>query len=141
MINYIKPIPIPSIESRPYWVALREHRLIMQSCDACETVWFPPSVMCPHCLSTAFKWRQLSGRGKVFSFVVYHRAYHPGFVDELPYAVAVIQLEEGPRMISNVVGISHDAIVCDMAVEVTFEDITDDVTLPKFTPAKPIDGR
>ena len=61
-----------------------------------------------------------SGRGRIFSYVVYHRVYHPGFADEVPYAVAVIELDEGPRMISNVVGIAPDKLVCDMKVEVTY---------------------
>ena len=76
-----------------------------------------------------------SGRGRIYSFVTYHRLYHEGWQDELPYVVAVVELEEGPRMISNIVGIEPDKVVCDMTVEVTFDDVTADVTLPKFRPA------
>lgn len=78
----------------------------------------------------------VSGRGKVFSYVVYHRVYHPGFADEVPYTVALVELEEGPRMISNIIGIPPDEVACEMPVQVIYEDVTDDVTLPKFAPAK-----
>ena len=77
----------------------------------------------------------MSGRGKVFSYVVYHRVYHPGFANEVPYTVALVELEEGPRMISNIVDIASDKVTCDMPVEVVFEDIEDIATLPKFMPA------
>ena len=76
----------------------------------------------------------MSGRGKVFSYVIYHRVYHPGFANEVPYAVALIELDEGPRMISNVIGIPPDKVACDMPVRVAYEDIEDVATLPKFTP-------
>ncbi len=132
---YKKPAPVPSIESKPYWDGLREHRLLMQRCNACLQYWFPPSTQCPNCLSTDFTWMPMSGRGKVFSYVVYHRVYHPGFADEVPYTVALVELEEGPRMISNVIGIPPDKVACDMPVQVVFEDIGEVATLPKFMPA------
>jgi hypothetical protein len=75
-----------------------------------------------------------SGRGRIFSYVVYHRVYHPAFAQEVPYAVAVIELDEGPRMISNVIGIAPDKLSCDMKVEVAYQPITDTITLPKFKP-------
>jgi uncharacterized OB-fold protein len=76
----------------------------------------------------------VSGRGRVFSYVVYHRVYHPGFADEVPYAVAVIELDEGPRMISNVIGIAPAELACDMRVEVAYQPITEEITLAKFKP-------
>ena len=79
--------------------------------------------------------RKMGGRGRIFSYVVYHRVYHPAFAQEVPYAVAVIELDEGPRMISNVIGIAPDKLVCDMKVEVAYEPITEAITLPKFKPA------
>lgn len=134
MADYGKPIPVPSDESRPYWNGLREHRLLMPHCDDCAHVWFPPTQFCPACASAAWTWKQASGRGRLYSYVVYHRLYHPGFADELPYAVAVIELQEGPRMISNVLDVPPDRLVCDMPVEVVFVDITDTATIPKFRP-------
>jgi uncharacterized OB-fold protein len=134
MSEYRKPIPVPSLESRPYWEALRERRLVMQQCDDCSRHWFPPSTHCPNCLSTKFTWATMSGRGRIFSYVVYHRVYHPEFADDVPYAVAVVQLEEGPRMISNVIGAPVESLLCDLPVEVVFDDITPTATLPKFRP-------
>ena len=91
--------------------------------------------MCSECTSDAYDWNPVSGKGRVFSFVIYHRAYHPGFQGEIPYVVGVIELDEGPRMLSNVVGCKPEEVRCDMPVEVTFEDITDEMSLPKFQPA------
>jgi uncharacterized OB-fold protein len=87
-------------------------------------------------MSAAFTWTPVSGRGTVFSYVVYHRVYHPGFAGEVPYTVALVELAEGPRMISNIVGIPPEQVVCDLPVRIVYEDITDTVTLPKFTPAR-----
>jgi uncharacterized protein len=108
----------------------------MPRCNACEQYWFPPSTHCPNCTSADFAWTPVSGRGKVFSYVVYHRVYHPGFAGDVPYTVALIELEEGPRMISNVIGIPPDQVSCDMQVEVVFEDVGDIATLPKFRPVR-----
>jgi uncharacterized OB-fold protein len=135
MGEYKKPLPVPSVESKPYWDGLRAHRLLMQRCNDCRQYWFPPASRCPNCLSADFSWTAMSGRGKVFSFVVYHRVYHPGFANEVPYTVALVELDEGPRMISNIVGIAPDQVACEMPVEVVYEDIEGIATLPKFTPA------
>ena len=134
MLEYKKPVPVPSDESKPYWDGLREHRLLMPKCTACGEHWFPPTQYCTHCRSKDWTWSQVSGKGKVFSFVVYHRVYHPGFAGEVPYAVAVIELAEGPRMLSNVLGVPAEELVCDTPVEIVFEDIVERVTLPKFKP-------
>jgi uncharacterized OB-fold protein len=114
---------------------LRDRKLLMPRCDACGKYWFPPSLLCPHCNETKWTWTSTSGRGRIFSYVVYHRIYHPGFADEVPYAVAVIELDEGPRMVSNVIGIAPDKLACDLRVQVVYQPITDTITLPKFEPA------
>jgi len=130
-----KPLPRPAPESVPYWDAAAKHRLEIPRCNACGNYWFPPSASCPHCLATDFAWTQVSGRGKVFSFVVFHRVYHPAWEGDVPYVVALIELEEGPRMLSNVVGIPVDDVRCEMPVRVVFDDVATGVALPKFTPA------
>jgi len=132
--DYLKPIPTPSEDSKPYWEAARNHELKLQKCRACGAFWFPPGAVCSECTSDAYDWTPVSGKGKVFSFVVFHRSYHPGFNEELPYVVGCIELNEGPRLLSNVVGCKPDEVRCDMPVEVTFEDITAEITLPKFRP-------
>jgi uncharacterized protein len=133
--EYIKPIPVPSPESEPFWAAAREHELKLQRCSACDHTWFPPSDICPECMSNRWTWKTVSGKGTIFSFVIFHRPYHPGFRDELPYNVSIIELEEGPRMYSNVVGCSNEDLHVGMPVKVVFDDVTDEVTLPKFQPA------
>ena len=136
-VEYRKPLPVPSELSRPFWEACRRHELLMQCCRSCGVFRFPPAVLCPECLSEEAEWKKSSGKGKIFSFVVFHRLYHPGFEGELPYTVALIELEEGARLISNVVGCPPAEVACDMPVEVVFEDVTLEVTLPKFRPRSP----
>ena len=129
-------LPQPAPESLPFWQGTKEHKLLIQKCRDCATHWHPPSTICPGCGSRDYDWVRSSGKGTVFSFVTYHRAYHEGWKDELPYVVAVIELEEGARLLSNLTGIAPDDVVCDMAVEAVFEDVTDEVTLPKFRPVR-----
>ena len=136
-MTYAKPLPTPSQDSQPYWDACRQHALALQQCDACGAFRFPPSPLCPECWGRASTWRTLSGRGRVYSFVTYRRLYHPGFADDLPYVVAVIALDEGPRLISNVIDCRPEDVRCDMPVEVVFRDATDRIALPLFRPAKP----
>jgi uncharacterized OB-fold protein len=131
------PLPEPSAESTPFWAAAKESRLVLPRCNACGSTWFPPTHACPSCGSTEHAWIAASGRGKVFSFVVVHRVYHPGFADKVPYVVAVIELDEGPRMLSNVVGIPPGEVRCDMPVRVTFKERRGDMTIPQFVPAEP----
>lgn len=129
-----KPLPRPAPESAPYWEAAKNHRLEIPHCNACGHYWFPPSRSCPNCLASDFAWTQVSGNGKVFSFVTFHRVYHPAWEGEVPYVVALIELDEGPRLLSNIVGIEPDKVRCEMPVKVVFEDVAKDVALPKFTP-------
>src|SRR5581483_6754206 len=108
----------------------------MPHCGTCGYYTFPPALGCPRCGSRPLSWRQVSGRGSVFSFVVYHRLYNPAFAHLVPYVVAVIALEEGPRILSNVVGIPFDRVRCDMSVRVVFDEVREEgVVIPQFVPA------
>ncbi|MCC6763254.1 MAG: Zn-ribbon domain-containing OB-fold protein [Deltaproteobacteria bacterium] len=128
------PRPLPEHEGdlAPFLAAAREHRLVVQRCDGCGMLRFPPRELCSGCLSTAASWREVSGRGEIFSFNVMHQVYHPAFAREVPYAVVVIKLAEGPKITSNLVNYPVDRIRIGMPVEVVFEDVSADVTLPKF---------
>jgi len=126
-----KPRPRPAPESKPFWDAAREHRLLLPRCNACGQFWFPPSQRCAHCLAADFTWAEATGRGRIYSFVVFHRVYHPAFESDVPYVVAIVELDEGPRLLSNIVGMNPDDVRCDMRVQVVFED-TDGITIPKF---------
>src|SRR5262245_60984165 len=108
-----KPVPRPSPETEPFWEAAKAHRLLLPLCNTCHRFWFPPAQRCAHCLSSDFAWREVSGHGRIYSFVVYHRVYHPGFESEVPYVVAIVELDEGPRLITNIVGITTDRVCCD----------------------------
>ena len=127
-----KPIPGLTPALAPFFEAARRGVLVVQKCDSCGRFRFPPRGLCPDCLSTAASWTPVSGRGEVFSFNVMHQVYHPGFAAEVPYAVAVVQLEEGARMVSNVVSVKPHEIRCGMPVEVVFEKLSDEITLPRF---------
>jgi hypothetical protein len=129
-----KPIPRPAPESVPYWQAARAHRLEIPRCNACGKFWFPPSQRCPHCLAADFAWVPVSGKGKIFSFVTFHRVYHPAFAKDVPYVVALVELDEGPRLLTNIVGVAPEKVACDMPVKVVFDDVAEDVAVPKFTP-------
>jgi uncharacterized OB-fold protein len=134
--DYKKPIPIPDEASRPFYEGAREHRLMLQRCSACETWHWPVISRCPVCLSTDVSWAQASGKGTLYTFALMHQILHPGFASEVPYNVAEIDLEEGVRVSSNIIGCSNDDLRIGMPLEVTFEDITDEVSLPKFKAAE-----
>jgi uncharacterized OB-fold protein len=132
MSSVVKPVPRPSAESLPYWEGAREKKLLLQHCRSCGEFWFPPSARCRHCLSHNFAWEEVSGQGRIYSFVVYHRHYHPAFEDELPYVVAIIELDEGPRLLSNIVGGPSQDVRCDLPVRAVFEDGGHGTNIPKF---------
>jgi uncharacterized protein len=115
-----------------YWNALREGRLDYQRCDGCGHAWLPAGSECPKCLASHWSWKTASGRAKLISWVVYHHAYHPWFAKRLPYNVAVVELAEGPRLISNVVQASA-ALKIDMPLQLVIEREAD-VALARFKP-------
>jgi uncharacterized OB-fold protein len=116
----------------PVWEAARRRELVVQRCSGCGALRFPARELCSACLSRAVSWTGVTGRGVVFSFAVMHQAYHPGF--EVPYAVVVVELDEGVRLLTNLLGVRPGDIAIGMPVEVVFEDVTGEVTLPKFRP-------
>jgi uncharacterized OB-fold protein len=131
---YQKPLPAISSLNKPYWDGLKNRTLMLQRCDACEKVWYPPAPLCPRCWSRKFTWTRLSGRGRVNSWVVFHQSYFRGYDNDIPYNVAEVELEEGPRLLTNLVNVGNDEIQVAMPVEIVFDDVTDEVTLAKFKP-------
>jgi uncharacterized OB-fold protein len=127
-------LPQPTPESQPFWDACARHELVVQRCADCGLFWFPPSNRCQHCWSANVAWRPVSGRGRLYSFTVFHRAYAAELADQLPYVVGVVELEEGPRLITNVVGCEPDEVRVDMPVEVVFDDLAENVALHAFRP-------
>ena len=129
-----KPLPRPSEDSAPFWEAAHKGELRMQRCGDCGHIRFPPALLCARCLSERAEWVLLSGRGTVFSWIVVHQSQHPAFNTDVPYNVAIIELEEGPRLHTNIVDCANDRIYIGMPVEVTFERVNDDTALVKFRP-------
>lgn len=125
-------LPILYSEETPYWEAARNHKLVLQRCATCDRVWFPIGPVCAGCLSEALDWVELSGRGHVSSFVVYHKGWTPWLQARVPYAVAQVQLDEGPRLTTNIVDTPLDQIHVGMKVEATWEQVNDTVTLIQF---------
>ena len=134
--EYTKPLPRPQALDMPYWEGLKKHELRMQKCSDCGHIWFPPAFGCPKCLSTKYEWAKLSGKGKVWSWSIFHQVYYKSFAPEVPYNVIQVQVEEGPIMISNMVECKNEDIKCDMRVEIVFDHVTEAVTLPKFKPIR-----
>lgn len=133
-----RPLPHPTPETAPFWDACQQHELHIQRCTACGNHYFPPRPFCPRpdCASDAVEWVKASGRGTLHSYVINHRPA-PGFEEKTPYAIAVVELDEGPRLMTNILGVENtpENLVLDMPLEVTFEEISDAVTLYAFQPA------
>jgi uncharacterized protein len=132
MQTYTKPLPVLSDENREFWQAARNGALRMQKCDNCSHIRYPISQTCPHCLSNAATWHTLSGYGEVFSFIVFHQVYNKEFAGDVPYNVALIQLDEGPRMFSNVVGTPNHRVKMGDRVQVVFDPATEEISIPRF---------
>lgn len=129
-------MPVPTPETAHYWEGIRTRELRLQRCNACANCYFPPRPFCAQCGSRDVEVVQASGRATLYSYTIHHRKV-PGFTP--PYSIAVVELEEGPRMMTNIVGCPQtpEALTLDMALEVTFEDVSDTITLPLF---RPVDG-
>ena len=134
MKEYTKPLPEPTSFSKPFWDGAKRHELLIQQCKDCQKFVFYPKVICPFCLSDRLEWVKASGRGKVYSYMVVYSYQPQVFAEDVPYVVAIIDLEEGVRLMSNVVECDPETVHCDMDVTVVFDDVTDEFTLPKFKP-------
>ncbi len=134
MTEYRKPLPVPSPVSKPFWDGLGDGELRVQRCSACGAFVFYPRPHCPSCLSAELDWLAVSGLGRVYSFTVVRRAMHPAFAEDVPYVYAIVELEEGPRLMTNIVGCPPEAVRVDMPVEAVYDRVTSEVTLLKFRP-------
>lgn len=129
-----RPAPVPDEESAPFFEGARRGKLMLQRCRACAVWHMPVRPVCDACLSDDLEWTAASGKGEVYTFALMHYVYHPGFANEVPYNLTVVKLDEGPVMETNLVGCDNRDIVIGMPVEVVFEELTDEVTVPKFRP-------
>jgi uncharacterized OB-fold protein len=134
MSAYAKPLPEVTPESRPFWEGCRRHELLIQHCRACGDLQYYPRGVCAACWSGDLDWRASSGRGAVYTFTVVRRSQAPGFKDALPYVLAYVELAEGVQMLTTLVDVDPARVAIGMPVAVVFDDVTPDVTLPRFRP-------
>lgn len=132
---YEKPIPAVDPETQAYWDASREGRLLIKRCADCGKAHHYPRELCPHCHSDRVSWEQASGKGTVYTYTVARRPAGPAFKADTPYVVALVELAEGPRMMTNLVAVDPAQVKIGLPVKVQFEAITDELSLPKFVPA------
>lgn len=136
MAEYSRNLPILNPDINQFWQGCKREVLLIQKCRDCGKYRHEPRAVCPYCLSLNVRWVKVSGRGEVYSFVIYRQAPIPAWSDAVPYVVAIIELEDcGVRMVSNIVGCEPEDVKIGMKVEVTFEKVTEEITLPKFKPA------
>ncbi|HJU28046.1 MAG TPA: Zn-ribbon domain-containing OB-fold protein [Candidatus Binataceae bacterium] len=133
MSEYIKPLPKPTATSRPFWDAAKRHQLQLQRCAGCKAFIYYPRDRCPNCFSERLEWTPVSGRGKLYSYTVVRRASTRSFADK-PYVLAIVELDEGARMTTNIEA-PPESVKVGMPVSVYFDDVTPDRTLVKFKPA------
>ena len=127
-------LPVIDAESAAFWAGAKQHKFLIRHCNACGRSHFYPRHSCPHCWSDNCEWRPSSGRGRVYSYTVIHHNDVLPFKERLPYIVALIDLEEGVRVTTNIVEGTPEVMHVGMPVEVVYEHVSDEVTLPQFRP-------
>jgi uncharacterized OB-fold protein len=133
-----KPLPKPDPLTRPFWASLERRAMEVQRCEACGTYVFYPRGLCPACSSRALRWTPVSGRGRIYAFTIVHRPTNAAFRADAPYVVAMVELDEGCRMMTNIVGVAPDPsqMRIGMPVEVVYEEAGSGTTLAKFRPVE-----
>jgi uncharacterized protein len=130
--QYTRPLPRPTRLSEPFWTACKEHRLLAQRCEKCGSHVFIPRTFCPECLGRDLAWVPTGGTGVVVTYTAVWRAQTPAF--ETPYVVAVVRLDEGHEMLTNLVDVAPADVRIGMRVRVRFLDVSAEITLPCFAP-------
>lgn len=129
--SHEKPAPTISAYNKPFWDSARDHELRVQRCSECGKFWAPAGPVCPFCFSGTFTWEVVSGRAIITSFVIFHKSYHPEFDSDIPLVAALVQLDEGPRLITNILASKGRDVRSGASVELVYED-HENFTLPQF---------
>jgi uncharacterized OB-fold protein len=130
-----RPLPIISHLSEPFWQAARKHNLVLQKCENCGSYQWYPKAWCINCGSTRLDWEKVTGFGTIYSYtIIRHAKANPAFSQDVPYAIVVVVLDEGPRMYGRLLDYPIEKIEIGTRVKVVFEDVTDSIALPQFTP-------
>jgi len=125
-------IPLANLDTKAFWDGCARGELLLQRCRSCDAYRHPPAPICSHCLSAQHEWVRVTGRGSVYTFVVVHETRVRGWEKLVPYVLAVVELEEGPRILSNIVNVAPEAVAIGMPVEVTFAELDGTTKLPVF---------
>jgi uncharacterized OB-fold protein len=134
--RYAKPLPHIDEEMRPWWEAAQRHELYIQKCRDCGDLRFHPRALCTSCMSSRTEWVKSGGRGKIYTYTVTNQNGSAGFRDSLPYVLAWVELDEGVKLLTNIVDCPPTQVKIDMPVEAVFDDVTPEVTLVNFRPVK-----
>ena len=132
--DYPLPIPVADERTEPFFRGAKEHKLVLPRCRQCGTYRTPGAERCPDCWSTETEWVEASGRGRLYSFGIMHQQYHPAFAEVIPYNFAIVELEEGPRLVTNIVDCPNEELRVDMPVEAVYDDVSEETTLVRFRP-------
>ena len=130
----VKHFPRPTPETEAYWEGCRKHQLLLQRCVECSEFQFYPRIVCTTCSGDKLEWVKASGQGKILTFTVVRRAVSEAYAADVPYVVALVQHDEGPTMMSNVVRCTPETLKIGSPVQVVFEDWSDEVSIPQFRP-------
>ncbi len=135
MAHITRPLPTVTEDSEEFWKSTHEHAMKLQKCDNCGRFWYYPGPICHYCASREFTWTPVSGRGNIYSYSVLERAKGNPFEDDVPISIILVRLAEGPVMMSNLIDDDdHTRIAVDLPVEIDYEDVNDEITLPVFRP-------
>ncbi len=132
--EYKLPIPVADDESRPFFEGAKQRKLMLLRCTQCGTFRLPGRERCADCWSTDAVWAEASGKGKLYTFGVMHQQYHPAFAEVIPYNYAIVELEEGPRLVTNIVDCPNEDLRVDMPVQAVYDDVSEETTLVRFRP-------
>lgn len=131
-----KMIPTPTNETKPYWEACQQMKLVIQQCSDCEHIQFYPRLMCSNCMGRNVSWIEASGNAIIVSYTIIHRPILPAYIKEAPYILAIVRLEEGPTMMTNIINCPLDEVVCGMEVTVQFKHWSEEFLVPVFEPLR-----
>ncbi|MDA1370293.1 MAG: Zn-ribbon domain-containing OB-fold protein [Proteobacteria bacterium] len=138
MTDYLKPLPKSDPVTAPFWESLHRGKVQVQCCGDCKIFVFYPRALCPACGSRKLAWTPVSGKGHIYSLTIVAPGRGPDiFKNDSPYVVTLVELDEGCRMMSNIVDVDAEDVKIGMAVEIVYDCVTEDVTLPKFRPVIP----
>lgn len=129
-----KNFPQPTVETKPFWDGCKQHQLLIQQCGECGHYQFYPRTICTKCMSQKVNWVEASGLGRVKTYTIVHRPISPAYMTEAPYILALVELDEGPTMMTNIINCPLDEVKVGMRVSVTFADWSINISVPQFVP-------